>query len=89
MKEIINRIVDATMPGRRIGSKPPKDWTEKAKADCADLFGQLPHDLGMTSLCAFCRANGLPNTPGYVVAFRREAIRLSLIEATERETTSS
>jgi len=68
------------MPGRRIGSMPPKDWTEQAKADALRLFQQLD-SLSLGQIRAFCAANGLPAEDSYANEFRRQAIRLRMADA--------
>jgi hypothetical protein len=78
IKQAIIDAVDQHMPGRRIGSTPPKDWRDEAKAALARV-GMPPedgttHDLGLTAVRSFCLANDLPEDDGFVREFRRQAI---------------
>jgi hypothetical protein len=72
---ILTEIVDATMPGRRIGSAPPEDCAPAALALLASVLpATLPDHLGLSSVHAWLAQHGQRTDERFARAFRRQAI---------------
>lgn len=81
----LTEIVDATMPGRRIGSTSPEDCTGAVAESLGRLYGLLPDELRLSTLATFLAAHNERSDLPFVTEFRRQAIRQSLRDAVEQD----